>query len=516
MTRLVRGVSAFLVVLHFTANSQTSVLNIVDFGAVGDGATLNTVSIQKAIDSCASSGGGAVSVPSGVFLTGSLRLRSHVNLRLESGGVLKGSQNLKDYYLDGKLVGLIFTQDAENVAITGLGSIDGNGDLFMVPDKAKKIDSAGSAWTRQKGHFREVRQGVADGPLVPKDRPFQMIIFSNCHNVTMRDALIKDSPFWTIHMADCDGVVVSGLRIWGNMLVPNNDGIDFTSCSNVEMSDCDIRTGDDCIVLTGYDHHFDLPGYKHIKHPSENITVNNCTLQSRSAAIRIGGFDQNPMRNYTFNNITITNSNRGIGIFARDQGSIENLIFSNMIIETRLHTGDWWGQGDPIHLSAVRLLKDVAPGTIKNVKFQNVICTGESGIVVYGTEEAVIEGVSFDNVAVHIKESALNDIAGGNFDLRPVLNPKLQIFSHDMPGFYGQYVKDLRIEDFDLTWDTIKESYFTRGIEVSNFDGVSITEFRGTAAPSNPKMSPIFLHDGKGYEVNAPGGILFKKNVKKK
>jgi polygalacturonase len=159
------------------------------------------------------------------------------------------------------------------------------------------------------------------------------------------------------------------------------------------MSDCDIRTGDDCIVLTGYDHHFDLPGYKNIKHPSENITVTNCTLQSRSAAIRIGGFDQNPMRNYIFSNITITNSNRGIGIFARDRGSIENLIFSNIIIETRLHTGDWWGQGDPIHLSAVRLLKDVAPATIRHVKFQNVLCKGEAGIVVYGTEESVIEDV---------------------------------------------------------------------------------------------------------------------------
>jgi hypothetical protein len=282
------------------------------------------------------------------------------------------------------------------------------------------------------------------------------------------------------------------------------------------MSDCDIRTGDDCIVLTGYDHHFDLPGYNHIKHPSENITVNNCTLQSRSAAIRIGGFDQNPMRNYVFNNITITNSNRGIGIFARDQGSIENLIFTNIIIETRLQTGDWWGQGDPIHLSAVRLLKDVSPGTIRNVKFQNVICTGESGITVYGTDEAVIEGVSFDNVTLHIKESPLNDIAGGNFDLRPVLDPKLQLFSHDIPGFYAQYVKNLRIEDFDLTWDLMKELCFTRGIEVSNFDGLSISGFRGTASPSNPRLSPVFLHDGKGYDIS-PGSIsVSKMNVKMK
>lgn len=243
MIRLIKKVLAFVIVLHLSARSQTSSFNILNFGAVGDGTILNTASIQRAIDSCASLGGGTVCVPPGVFLTGTLRLRSHVNLHLEGGGILKGSEKLKDYYLDGKLVGLIFTQDAEDMAITGFGTIDGNGDLFMVLDRAKKIDSSGSAWTRQKGHFREVSQDVADGPLVPKDRPFQMIIFSNCRNVTMRDVMIKDSPFWTVHMADCDGVVVSGLRIWGNMLVPNNDGIDFTSCSNVEVSDCDILYG---------------------------------------------------------------------------------------------------------------------------------------------------------------------------------------------------------------------------------------------------------------------------------
>ncbi len=513
MIKLVKKSLTVILLFNLSASSQTSVFRIVDFGAVGDGKTLNTMSIQKAIDSCARTGGGTVDVPVGVFITGTLQLRSHVNLHLESGALLKGSEKLEDYYLNGKLVGLIFTQDAEDVAITGLGTIDGNGDLFMELGRAKKIDSAGSAWTRQKERFREVKEGLGDGPLVPKARPFQMIIFSNCRNVTLRDVLIKDSPFWTVHLADCDGVVVSGLRIRGNMLVPNNDGIDFTSCSNVEMSDCDIRTGDDCIVLTGYDHHFDLPGFNHLKHPSENITVTNCTLQSRSAAIRIGGFDQNPMRNYLFNNITITNSNRGIGIFARDQGSIENLVFSNIIIETRLHTGDWWGQGDPIHLSAVRLLKDVAPGTIRNVKFQNVLCKGESGIVVYGTEESVIEDVSFDNLTLQMTDSPLNGVAGGNFDLRPVLDPKLQLFSHDIPGFYAQWVKNLHIRDFDLTWNPVRQPFFTNGIEIDSFEGIRIDNFKGTAAPSSANAYPIVIRNGKGYQIDADDHWIHKENV---
>jgi polygalacturonase len=459
-------------------NAQVKVLDIRDAGAVGDGKTISTRMIQNAIDSTAKSGGGTVYVPPGVFITGTLQLRSNVNLHLESGAVLKGSPNLADYFLNGKKVGLLFTQDVENVSITGSGTIDGNGDSFMELDKAKKMDHAGVMWTRQGDQFRNVVQGLGDGPVVPKDRPFQMIIFSNCRKVTMRDVFITNSPFWTLHLADCDGVVISGVRIWCNLLVPNNDGIDLTSSSNAIVSDCDIRTGDDCIAITGYDHHFDLPGYRYLKHPCENITVNNCTMVSRSAAIRIGGFDQNSMRNFTFSNIIITNSNRGIGLFVRDQGSIENLLFTNIIIETHL------------------------------------LCTGESGIFVFGTDESVIEDVSFSDVRFHLSEGKLNDISGGNFDMRPVLDPKLSLFSHDIPGFYAQYVKNLRVEDFELSWDQMKEPYFTNGIEVNNFERVKIEGFRGTAAPNNPKAFPVLLRDGKGYNVT-PGNIsVSKKNVK--
>ena len=505
-----------IVVLLACALAQAKQIDIREMGAVGDGTTLNTRTIQSALDSAAKLGGGTVYVPPGVYLTWTLQLRTNVDLYLEGGAVLRGSANVNDYMLNGRRVGLLFTQDAENVSISGHGTIDGNGDSFMVLDTAKKMDHAGVMWTRQGDGFRHVSEGLGDGPLVPKDRPYQMIIFSDCKKVTLRDVFITNSPFWTLHLADCDGIILSGLRIWGNLLVPNNDGMDLTSCSNAVISDCDIRTGDDCIVLTGYNHHYDLPGYKFLKRTCENITVTNCTLVSRSAAIRIGGFDQNPMRNFTFSNIIITNSNRGIGLFVRDQGSIENVIFSNILIETRLFTGDWWGNGEPIQLSSVRLTKDVPLGKMKNIKFDHVVCKGESGIFVFGTKESVIEDVSFSDVRFHLADGKLNDISGGNFDLRPVMDPKLSLFSHDIPGFYAQHVKNLRIEDFDLTWDAMKEPYFTNGIEVNNFEGVRIIGFHGTAAPNNSKASPVSLRDGKDYEITPASIVVSKENVKEK
>jgi polygalacturonase len=497
------------------AYSQQVGVSITDVGAVGDGKTINTGAIQKVIDSVSSAGGGSVVVPPGVFMSGTLQLRSNITLHIQRGGAIKGTSGLEDYQMNGRRVGLFFAQDVQNVSITGEGTIDGNGDSFMDLDRVKNLENAGTGWTRQKEHFREVKKGIGDGPVVPKDRPYQMIIFSDCKNVSVRDVMITNSPFWTVHFADCDGVIVSGVRIWCNLLVPNNDGVDFTSCSNVLMSDCDIRTGDDCIAITGYSHHFDLPGYKNLRHPCENIAVSNCLLVSRSAAIRIGGFDQNPMRNMTFDNITITNSNRGIGLFARDQGGIENLTFSNMVIDTRLHTGDWWGNGEPIHLSAVRLTKDVPLGRIRNIKFRNILCRGESGMIVYGTAEDVIENVSFEDVTLHIVDSPLNDVAGGNFDLRPALEPAVQLFSHDIPGFYAQYVKNLRVRDFDLSWDSVKQPFFTHGIEVNNFEGLSISSFGGTAAPNNPKGFPIVVRNGRGYDLGVPEKSVLRENVKR-
>ena len=475
--------------------------SIDDFGAVGDGRTLNTIAIQKAIDQCGADGGGCVVVPRGVFLSGTLQLRSNVELHLERAAVLKGSAHVKDYELNGRRVGLLYTDNAEHVALTGPGNIDGNGDAFMVPDQPKTVWPPESVqFTRQGVHFREA-QGVADGPVAPRERPYQMIIFTRCRDVTLRDLLITNSPFWTVHCADCDSVIATGVRLFNNVLVPNNDGMDFTSCSNVVVADCDIRAGDDALVFAGYAHHHELPGYHDLRHDSENITVTNCTLLSRSSAIRIGGADQNAMRRYTFSNLVIHDSNRGIGIFLREEGSIEDMTFTNIVIDTHLYTGDWWGNGEPIHLSAVRNKAHGPIGRIKNLKFAHIIARGEAGLLVVGTPESVIEDVSFEDVTIQLRDSRLNESSGGNFDLRPVTDPKLNLFSHDISGLDAEYVKNLSLRNVTLTWDGQRQPFFARGLAISHFDGVRIDGFRGAAAPSHPDAAAILLRDGRGYEV---------------
>ncbi len=476
------------VLLQTYASAQT--YNIADYGAVADGKTLNTAAIQKVIDACTIKGGGRVYVPAGTYRVGTLHLKSNVNLYLENGAVLQGSPDLKDYpsytmpVYGVNYYGVLFTANAQNVSITGQGTIDGNNQAYFDFTQAKKIDAAGTRLTRQKDNYRHVDSGIGDGPVVPKDRPRQMVVFSNCRNVQVRDVSLLNSPFWTLHFADCDAVSVAGIRLWSGLLTPNTDGIDVTSCTNVTITHSDIRAGDDAIAIAGYDHHFEIPGFTGKRHPSENIIVSDCNLQSYSSGIRIGFLDQNTVRNIHVSHVNITNSTRGIGIFLRDEGSLENITFSDIHIETHLRTGDWWGNGEPIHISAVRGKENVKLGTISNVEFNHITCTGENGILIYGSEESTIRNVRLNDVQFKFNNSRLNAVAGGNIDLRGALAERDQLFASDIPGLLASHIDGLRINGFDLQWDgSLNQPYFTSGVEVNNFKHIRIQDFTGTGAP---------------------------------
>ena len=234
----------------------------------------------------------------------------------------------------------------------------------------------------------------------------------------------------------------------------------------------------------------------------------------------LGRWDQNNMRNYTFSNIVITNSNRGINLCVRDQGSIKDMIFSNIIINTKMHTGDWWGNGEPIHISAIRGKDSVKLGKIENIKFSNIIAKGESGILLYCSNESEVKNISFNDISFALNESKLNSVCGGNFDLRPTTDPKFALFSHNISAFYAENVKDIEIQNFDLKWGDVKESYFTNGIEFKNFKNICIDRYTGDPAPFNKTAAAICLKNGEEYRITnsftskAEKKFLIKENVK--
>lgn len=479
-----------------TLVSQAAIYNVMDFGAINNGRDLTTVHIQRAIDKCFANGGGTVYIPAGEYLVATLNLRSDTELHLGPGATLKATTDLSKYQVHNEQpAGMFYTEDAQNVSITGKGKLWGQGIEFMYKDSAKIIKGEVNKFIRQGYDFRKVESGLGDGPLMPKDRYHQMIIFSNCTNVTLNDFEVVDAPYWTFLIVHCDRVFVSGISINNNLMIPNNDGLDIISSSNVNVSDCIIKCGDDAIVLAGYAHHFGDPGFKDIIKPSRNINVTNCILQSRSSAIRIGGWDQNHMSDYNFSNIVIYDSNCGINITVRDSGSVRNVDFSNIRIETRMHTGDWWGNGEPIKISALRGVPGSKIGSISNIKFSNITCTGENSILMYASDETKLRNIWFSNFDFILRKSALEKVSGGNFDLRPNIIAGKEIYKSDIPVVYIENADNIFFNQGSIGWDGVEAGYYTCSLEAVKVKNLSLTNMTVSASPSNKSLPPVSLKD---------------------
>ena len=480
---------------------QIASFDIRAFGAKGDGQTINTAVIQAAINRCRDAGGGTVLVPAGTYLSGTLRLFSNIHLRIESGGVLKGSDKISDYLLDGVKLGLIFGQNASNVSITGDGTIDGNADAFFDQTRSKSPEPDSLKYARQKERFREGPAGVGDGPLIPLERPYQLVLFSNCRNITVDGVLIANSPYWTLHLIDCDGATLTNLKVENSLLMPNNNGIVASSSSNVRISGCNVRSGDTALGLFGASRFKRDPGYNDLRHDSENITVTDCVFESRSNGIHVGSWTHNSLRNYFFRNIVIHDSLRGVKIGVRERGSVEDLFFSNITITTKFYRGNWWGNGEPIFISAYRAEADTPIGRVRRITFDGVTAQGVSGMLVYGSPESVVEDLAFSNVSFLLKDSPLNASSGGNYDLRPCADPARQIFSHDIPAFHLEHVRNVRLRDFLIKWDEVREPYFTHGLEFQWFNDVTIENYVGSGAPYNAGAAAICLENGRGFSI---------------
>jgi hypothetical protein len=463
-----------------------SVFNVEDFGAAGDGTTLDTYAIQSAIEACREAGGGTVYLPSGTFVSGTLRMYGRMTLFLDAGSVLLASPDTSQYGFQsafglssasssgvlgsgaGRRTGLIVAKDAEDVTVSGQGALDGNGYCFFDfknPHRALDFDPK---LTRQGQLFLNPRYAFEDGPFLARagwdDRPGTMAIFWSCKNVRILGVTIRNAPNWTVHFQQCDGVEASGVTIRNSLLIPNDDGFDVYDSRNVRISDCLIHTGDDCIAVIG----------------SENVSVSNCVLKSRSAGIRIG-YGTKDVRDCAFQNVVIDTSNRGIGVFVRGSGSVENVLFSNVVIHTKLFNGNWWGKGEPIHVSVLPY-GGGETGRIRNLRFSNVSAEGESGIVLYGCPDSPISDVALEGVRLRLCSGRNGALVGGNFDLRPSIKLETALFKHGIPGVFGRFIDGLRVQNLDLEWSNPLPAYFSNGIECENANRLVIDGFSGKQA----------------------------------
>ncbi|OHB64106.1 MAG: hypothetical protein A2168_03530 [Planctomycetes bacterium RBG_13_50_24] len=478
----------------FAGQTAAGVINVLDHGALGDGSTLNTGAFQKAITTCIEQKGGTILVPAGIYRTGPIELKSNITLRLETGTVLLGSEVVADYEVNGRRRPLVWAQNAANMMICGSGIIDGRGDTFMHLDQPRTAaNDFERRLTRQGEDFMSPKFGTSDGPVTYGSRPNRLVAFFNCKDITMRDVVLKDAPCWTLNFADCVNVDVDGVKVLNNPVIPNNDGFHFETCRNVHIANCELICGDDAICVTSVNSR--NPGF------CENVTVSNCTMSSRSAGVRLG-YGMNTVRNCVFENLVIRDSNRGIGLFVRQEGSIENVLFNNIVIQTRLHTGHWWGKGEPIHISVLPERESAAKlGRIINVTFSNILAESESGAVIWAQEPGRIEDVTFDQLRLHVRKGPLSTSYGGNIDLRPAFDPNWAIFRHELAGIFCRGADGFNLHQIDIRWDAAGPEYYTSALWCEHTSRVVIDGFCGRQPNSEEAHAAIILDSVRGATV---------------
>ena len=282
---------------------------ITKYGALADGKTLATDAIKKAIDECSGKGGGRVVIPAGTFLTGAVHLKSNVNLYLAKGATLKFSMNPQDYLPIVKtrwegmdlmhLSPFIYAYEQENIAVTGEGTLDGQGKSFFWKWHGNPKYGGNPDVLSQKPARARLYEMMEKGVPVEqrifggeKDylRP-QFIQPYKCKNVLIEGVTIVDSPMWEIHPLLCENVTVRKVHI--NSHGPNNDGCDPESCKDVLIEDCYFDTGDDCIAIKSGRNE---DGRK-ANVPTENVIVRGCQMRDGHGGITIGSEISGGVRN---------------------------------------------------------------------------------------------------------------------------------------------------------------------------------------------------------------------------
>ncbi len=393
-----------LVVFNSIPSFAQKEYNVVKEGAVGDGQTLNTKAIQRAIDKASRSGGGKVIIPEGRFLTGTLEMKSNVELYLEKNALLLGSTNPAHYRSldtkglpespkkdDNSQLALLTAVKANNISITGKGTVDGQGLAL-----ALAIDSL-----HHSGIVVDPNYSSYAGRPNEKMRP-KLIRFSGCDNVRFSEATFKNSSCWGLSIDLCNHLLLDGITV-SNRAYWNNDGMDITDCKNVRITNCTISAADDGICLKSY-----FPGYA-----DDSIYIAHCTVRSGASALKFGTASYGGFKNITIEDVKVFDTYRSaIAIESVDGGTIENINIRNIIAKNTgnalfIRLGNRYGN---------------TPGIVKNIHISNV------------------------NVQIPFVRPDIND------DLRADESSYHNNYPGSITGIPGAYVQDVVLENIEITY----------------------------------------------------------------
>ena len=466
-------------------------VNIIKYGAIADGNTLNTKSINAAIDACNKKGGGVVVVPSGLWLTGPVVLKSNVNLHLASGATLLFTKDFDQYPLvQGNWEGILQMRNqspisatgASNIAITGNGIIDGNGDVWRSVKKdklnetqwKKLVESGGllsddkKTWYPSEKNFKGSKMQNPGAVSAEKDAAFyqsikdflrpNLLVLANCKYILLEGVTFQNSPAWCLHPLMSEHLTVRNVHVKNPWYAQNGDGIDAESCKNVLIENSVFDVGDDALCMKSGR---DAEGRKRAM-PIENVIIRGSTVYAAHGGFVIGSEMSGGARNIYVSNCTFMGTDIGLRFkTTRGRGGIvENIFVDNIkmkdIPAEAILFDMYYMAKDPVALVGEKRelpkveLKPVDESTpqFRNFHISNIYCNGaEKGIFIRGLPEMHVKDIVLENMVLQAKKGFdIQEATGITFKnikmISAETNPVIDVVQSDHLTFDNISYKD--------------------------------------------------------------------------
>jgi polygalacturonase len=467
------------------------------FGAKGDGKSMDTASIQKAIDSLAAQGGGTVVLSPGTYLSGTVVLRSNITLQLERGATILGSPDPNDYTLPPEALlalrgvlsrHLIFAFQATNVTILGPGAIDGNAASFMVPS-GRQQPKPEELWRDVAAFDRKRTIGISP-----------MVDLATCTNVRVEGVRLQNSDGWALRPTGCKSVVIRGVTVRNPINGSNTDGIDPTSCEDVLIADCDIVTGDDAICVKSNNPY----GGRSV---CSNVTVRNCRVSTCCNGLKVGVEGPADFYNIIFDHCIIDCADgplnqraiSGIAVEMADGALIDGVTFTNITMRNVRTPVFIRLQGKMTHNSVPMR------GALRNVRLEGVRAEGAiltSSIT--GQPGFPVENVTLSNVHISTVEHGRLEWADLLVPEKTNAYPEANMFGRlSAYGFYVRHAHGLKLKNVSVDGASDPRPLFFS----EDVGGLSLTNLSGTASsPSQPLLRMKNVRDASIQSCKAPAG----------
>ena len=483
--------------------AQTQVYNITHYGAIADGKTNNTTAIQKAIDEASAKGGGMVLVPAGKFVTGVINIKSNVRLHLDKDAFLLGSPVRADYG-DGKASALIVSSHQHHIAITGQGTIDGQGDLLL-KDIYVRLNAGTLRDTEWKTEnpWHQVRPEEDNRP--------KLIEFKNCDEIKVKGVTIKNGLCWVQNYKSCSNLVVDSIKV-ESVTFWNNDGIDITDCKNARLTNSFFNAADDGICLKS----------ESSQETCENVYVADCKVRSSASAIKFGTASHGGFKKITVKNIIVYDTYRSaIALESVDGGILEDVNISNIkatntgnAIFIRLGHRDQKasiGKVRGVHISNVTVdvpaAKPDAGYQMEGPTIREAHNVFPSSIV--GIPSGRIEDVTLENIEINYSGDGGKEKAFINKDTldripeRTKNYPEFSMFG-ELPawGFYIRHADGIKIKNMVLN---CKGTDYRSALVADDVNGLEIDNLKIPKVTSQPAIIMNKVSKLETKQIQIPG-----------